>query len=149
MGLAPFGEPRYVELIKTYLIEIKQDGSFVLNMDYFDFAVGSTMTNKKFHRLFGADPRKSESDITQREMDLARSIQVVTEEIVLNIVNHLATLTDSKNLCLAGGVALNCVANGRILREGAFRQRLDSTCRRRCWWVFGCCPRCLASLLCW
>ena len=120
MGLAPFGEPRYVELIKTYLIEIKQDGSFVLNMDYFDFAVGSTMTNKKFHRLFGADPRKSESDITQREMDLARSIQVVTEEIVLNIVNHLATLTDSKNLCLAGGVALNCVANGRILREGAF-----------------------------
>jgi carbamoyltransferase len=89
-------------------------------MDYFDFAVGSTMTNKKFNRLFGAAPRQGESDITQREMDLARSIQVVTEEIVLNIVNHLATLTDSKNLCLAGGVALNCVANGRILREGAF-----------------------------
>jgi carbamoyltransferase len=120
MGLAPFGEPSYVALIKEHLIEVKQDGSFVLNMDYFDFAVGSTMTNKKFHRLFGADPRKSESEITQREMDLARSIQVVTEEIVLNIVNYLATLTDSKNLCLAGGVALNCVANGRILREGAF-----------------------------
>ncbi len=120
MGLAPFGEPTYVELIKEHLIEVKQDASFVLNMDYFDFAVGSTMTNKKFHDLFGAEPRQSESEITQREMDLARSIQVVTEEIVLNIVNHLATLTDSKNLCLAGGVALNCVANGRILREGAF-----------------------------
>ena len=120
MGLAPFGEPRYVALIKEYLIKVNTDGSFVLNMDYFEFAVGSTMTNKKFHRLFGAEPRQGESDITQREMDLARSIQVVTEEIVLNIVNHLATLTDSKNLCLAGGVALNCVANGRILREGAF-----------------------------
>jgi carbamoyltransferase len=120
MGLAPFGEPIYVALIKEHLIKVNPDGSFALNMDYFDFAVGSTMTNKKFHDLFGAEPRQSESEISQREMNLARSIQVVTEEIVLNIVNHLATLTESKNLCLAGGVALNCVANGRILREGAF-----------------------------
>lgn len=120
MGLAPFGEPKYVETILQHLIEVKEDGSFVLNMSYFDFAVGSTMTNSKFDQLFGAPPRTGESEISQKEMDLARSIQVVTEEIVLKIVQHLSTLTTSKNLCLAGGVALNCVANGRILRESAF-----------------------------
>ena len=120
MGLAPFGEPKYVDIIFKELIDVKDDGSFVLNMSYFDFAVGSTMTNNKFHQLFGAPPRAGESEISQKEMDLARSIQVVTEEIVLKIVRHLSTLTTSKNLCLAGGVALNCVANGRILREGPF-----------------------------
>jgi len=120
MGLAPFGEPKYVEQIFKHLIDVKADGSFVLDMSYFNFAVGSTMTNSKFHQLFGGKPRTGESKISQKEMDLARSIQVVTEEIVLKIVAHLATLTTSKNLCLAGGVALNCVANGRILRESAF-----------------------------
>ncbi|MCJ8318388.1 MAG: carbamoyltransferase [Colwellia sp.] len=120
MGLAPFGEPKYVNAIFEHLIDVKDDGSFVLDMSYFDFAVGSTMTNSKFHQLFGSAPRTGESEISQKEMDLARSIQVVTEEIVLKIVKHLSTLTTSKNLCLAGGVALNCVANGRILREGAF-----------------------------
>jgi len=120
MGLAPFGEPKYVDVIFKNLVDVKNDGSFVLDMSYFDFAVGSTMTNSKFHQLFGSTPRTEESDISQKEMDLARSIQVVTEEIVLKIVQHLSTLTTSKNLCLAGGVALNCVANGRILREGAF-----------------------------
>lgn len=120
MGLAPFGEPHYVDLIFKHLIDVKDDGSFVLDMSYFDFAVGDTMTNSKFHQLFNGKPRTGESEIAQKEMDLARSIQIVTEEIVLKIVNHLATLTSSKNLCLAGGVALNCVANGRILRESAF-----------------------------
>ncbi len=120
MGLAPFGEPKYVDTIFEHLIEVKADGSFVLDMSYFDFAIGSTMTNSKFHQLFAGQPRAGESEISQKEMDLARSIQVVTEEIVLKIVQHLSTLTTSKNLCLAGGVALNCVANGRILREGAF-----------------------------
>lgn len=120
MGLAPFGEPKYVDLIFKHLINVNDDGSFVLDMSYFDFAVGSTMTNSKFHQLFEGEPRTSESEISQKEMDLARSIQVVTEEIVLKIVQHLSTLTTSKNLCLAGGVALNCVANGRILREGPF-----------------------------
>ncbi|MGL1958057.1 MAG: carbamoyltransferase [Colwellia sp.] len=120
MGLAPFGEPKYVDLIFKHLVDVKEDGSFILDMSYFDFAVGSTMTNDKFHQLFGGKPRTGESDMAQKEMDLARSIQVVTEEIVLKIVHHLSTLTTSKNLCLAGGVALNCVANGRILREGPF-----------------------------
>ncbi len=120
MGLAPFGEPKYVDDIFKDLIDVKEDGSFVLDMSYFDFAVGSTMTNSKFHQLFDGEPRTGESDISQKEMDLARSIQVVTEEIVLKIVHYLSTLTTSRNLCLAGGVALNCVANGRILREGPF-----------------------------
>lgn len=120
MGLAPFGEPKYVDTIFKHLIDVKDDGSFVLDMSYFDFAVGSTMTNRKFHQLFDGEPRTGESEISQKEMDLARSIQVVTEEIVLKIVQYLSTLATSKNLCLAGGVALNCVANGRILREGPF-----------------------------
>ncbi|WP_111978075.1 carbamoyltransferase family protein [Algibacillus agarilyticus] len=120
MGLAPYGEPKYVDLILDHLIEVQADGSFALDMSYFNFATGLTMTSAKFHALFGGEPRDDKTEVSQKEMDLARSIQVVTEEIVLKIVNHLATLTPSKNLCLAGGVALNCVANGRILRESAF-----------------------------
>ncbi len=120
MGLAPYGEPKYVDTILQNLVLVKQDGSFALDMSYFNFATGLTMTNAKFDRLFGGPPRKSTEEVGQKEMDLARSIQVVTEEIVLKIVGHLATLTDSKQLCLAGGVALNCVANGRILRESPF-----------------------------
>ncbi len=120
MGLAPYGEPEYVDLIRQNLIHIKDDGSFSLDMDYFDFATGLTMTNSKFNNLFDGPPRQAESDVTQKEMNLARSIQVVTEDIILKIVKHLYNLNPGKNLCLAGGVALNCVANGRILREGPF-----------------------------
>ncbi len=120
MGLAPYGEPAYVEQIKSHLIDIKEDGSFRLNMDYFDFATGLTMTNSKFDKLFGGPPRKAEDQVTQREMDLARSVQVVTEEIILKIAQTAHKATGANNLCLAGGVALNCVANGRLLREGPF-----------------------------
>ncbi|HOW28604.1 MAG TPA: carbamoyltransferase N-terminal domain-containing protein, partial [Elusimicrobiota bacterium] len=120
MGLAPYGEPKYVDLIYSNLIDLKEDGSFHLNMDYFDYCVGLTMTNAKFHRLFGGPPRKPESPLSQREMDLARSIQDVTEEVMLRIARHVRKETGNKNLCLAGGVALNCVGNGRILREGLF-----------------------------
>ena len=120
MGLAPYGEPKYKDLILSELIDLKEDGSFKLNMDYFDYCVGLTMTNKKFDKLFGGPPRKAESKITQREMDLARSIQEVTEEVMLKIASHAYTITGQKNLCLSGGVALNCVGNGRILREGPF-----------------------------
>ena len=121
MGLAPYGEPKYVNTIFENLVTLHEDGSFDLNMDYFDFAVGSTMTNERFDKLFGG-PRHSESaEVSQKQMDLARSIQVVTEEIVLKIVKHLHTLVPSDNLCLAGGVALNCVANGRLLREGPYK----------------------------
>lgn len=121
MGLAPYGEPKYVDLIFDNLITVHDDGSFDLDMSYFDFAVGSTMTNKKFDRLFGGPVREESEQVEQKQMDLARSIQVVTEEIVLKIVNHLYTLCPSDNLCLAGGVALNCVANGRLLREGPYK----------------------------
>ncbi len=120
MGLAPFGKARFVDLIKDKLIDIKADGSFALDMSYFNFATGLTMTNNKFHQLFAAKPRATDTQVTQKEMDLARSIQVVTEEIILKIVDHLYKINPSKNLCLAGGVALNCVANGRIVREGPF-----------------------------
>lgn len=120
MGLAPYGEPRYVETIYEHLVDLKNDGSFRLNLDYFDYCTGLTMTNIRFSRLFGGPPRQSEAPITQREMDLAASIQQVTEEIMLRMVHHIHTETGMKNLCLAGGVALNCVANGRILREGPF-----------------------------
>lgn len=120
MGLAPYGEPVYVDIIKKHLIDIKDDGSFHLNMDYFNYATGLTMTNKKFDNLFNGPPRKSESEITQKEMDLARSIQVVTEEIILKLAHSVKKETGCDALCLAGGVALNCVANGRLLREGAF-----------------------------
>lgn len=116
MGLAPYGEPRYAETIKNHLIDIKEDGSFALNLDYFDFCTGLTMTNRRFDSLFGGPPRLPESPISQREMDLAASVQVVTEEIVIKLARHIASTTGQKNLCLAGGVALNCVANGKLLR---------------------------------
>lgn len=120
MGLAPYGEPKYVDVIYKNLIDVKEDGSLALNMDYFGYLDGLTMTNDKFGELFGGPARKAESEISQREMDIARSIQVVTEEIVLKMAKHLHAVTGEKNLCMAGGVALNCVANGRLLREGPF-----------------------------
>jgi carbamoyltransferase len=120
MGLAPYGDPVYADAIREHLIDIREDGSFHLNMDYFGYLDGLTMTNRKFETLFGGPPRKPESEISQREMDLARSIQVVTEEVVLKMARQAARLTGAKQLCLAGGVALNCVANGLILREGPF-----------------------------
>lgn len=120
MGLAPYGEPKYVDIIKKELIDIREDGSFRLNMKYFDYCAGMRMTHRRFDALFGGPPRKPEGKITQREMDLARSIQVVTEEIMLNIARHVHQETGMKHLALAGGVSLNCVANGRLLREGPF-----------------------------
>ncbi|RMF55744.1 MAG: hypothetical protein D6748_14825 [Calditrichaeota bacterium] len=120
MGLAPYGEPKYVDVILKELIDLKEDGSFRMNMKYFNYCAGLTMTNNHFARLFGGPPRKPESKITQREMDLARSIQVVTEEIMLRMARHVHKQTGMKYLTLAGGVALNCVGNGRILREGPF-----------------------------
>ena len=120
MGLAPYGQPRYVDLIRRELLDLKEDGSFRLNLSYFNYRVGLTMTNRRFDRLMGGPPRKPESRLTQRDMDLARSIQDVTEEIMLRMARHVRRQTGSRNLCLAGGVALNCVANGRILREGIF-----------------------------
>jgi len=120
MGLAPYGRPVYRDLILSELMDLKEDGSFRLNMNYFNYCAGLTMTNAKFNRLFGGPPRKSESEVTQREMDLARSVQDVTEEVMLRIAKHLHRETGQKNLCLAGGVALNCVGNGKILREGPF-----------------------------
>ena len=122
MGLAPYGEPRYADLIFDKLVELKDDGSFKLNMDYFNYLHGLTMTNGAFDRLFGGPPRRPESDVTQREMDLAASVQVVTEEIMLRMARHVHRETGAENLCLAGGVALNCVGNGRLLREGPFRR---------------------------
>ena len=120
MGLAPYGEPKYVETILDELIDLKDDGSFILNMKYFNFLSGLTMTSNAFNTLFGGPPRQPESQLTQREMDLARSIQDVTEMAMLRMANHVYKETGMKNLCLAGGVALNCVANGRILRESPF-----------------------------
>lgn len=120
MGLAPYGEPKYVDLIKNNLIDIKEDGSFKLNMDYFNYTVGLTMTSKKMDELFGRKPRKSESNLTQFEMDLARSLQEVTEEVMIKLAKAAQKLTGSKNLTLAGGVALNCVGNGKILQEKIF-----------------------------
>lgn len=120
MGLAPYGEPKYVDLIKEKLVDIKEDGSFRLNMDYFNYTTGLTMTNDKFNKLFGGLPREPESNLTQKEMDLAASIQVVTEEIMLKLAKHAQKITGLNNLCLAGGVALNCVANGKILAEKIF-----------------------------
>ncbi len=121
MGLAPYGEPVYVDLILDNLIDVKDDGTFRLDMSYFNYAVGLTMTNKKFDKLFGGPPRKSETAIAQKEMDIARSIQVVTEDIVLKLANTIHKELAVDNLCLAGGVALNCVSNGRLLREGPFK----------------------------
>ena len=120
MGLAPYGKPKYEKLIRDNLISVASDGSFQIDMSYFDFATGLTMTNKKFEKLFDGPPRKSETDITQREMDLAASIQKVTEDILVQIAKNIAKETGEKNLCLAGGVALNCVANGILLRKKIF-----------------------------
>jgi len=120
MGLAPYGVPRYADLIREKLITVAEDGSFQLDMSYFDYATGLRMTTKKFDDLFGGPPRTSETDLTQREMDLAASIQKVTEDILLLIAKGIAKETGKKNLCLAGGVALNCVANGILLREKIF-----------------------------
>lgn len=122
MGLAPYGEPKYAKLIKDNLIDIKEDGSFALNMSYFNYCTGLTMTNRKFDALFGGPPRKLESKLTQREMDLAASIQTVTEEVVIKLARDVAKSSGKKNLCLAGGVALNCVANGKLLRENIFER---------------------------
>jgi carbamoyltransferase len=122
MGLAPYGTPRYANLIKDYLIDIKDDGSFALNMSYFNFCTGLTMTSERFHQLFGGPPRQPESMLTQREMDLAASIQAVTEEVVIKLARGIAKESEERNLCLAGGVALNCVANGKLLREKIFDQ---------------------------
>ncbi len=121
MGLAPYGEPKYSRLIKDKLIDIKEDGTFRLNMEYFNFATGLTMTNDKFADLFGGPARETESEVTQREMDIARSIQDVTEDIVLKIAQAVHSELGTENICLAGGVALNCVANGRLLREGPYK----------------------------
>jgi carbamoyltransferase len=122
MGLAPYGEPRYVDVILDKLVDLKQDGTFRLDMRYFNYAAGLTMTNERFAALFGGPPRGPESPLTQREMDVARSVQVVTEEIVLRLARTVHQELDTDNLCLAGGVALNCVANGRLLREGPFKE---------------------------
>jgi carbamoyltransferase len=122
MGLAPYGEPRYVDTILRELVDLKEDGSFKLNMRYFNYLRGRTMTNGVFDGVFGGPPRKPESPLTQREMDLARSIQEVTEEIMLRMARQVHRETGLENLCLAGGVALNCVGNGRVLREGPFKR---------------------------
>jgi carbamoyltransferase len=121
MGLAPYGKPKYVKAIYDNLIDLKEDGTFRLKIDYFNYCTGLTMTNGKFDDLFGGPPRKPETMVTQRDMDLARSIQEVTEEVVLRLVRTLHRETGAENLCLAGGVALNCVANGRIFREGPYK----------------------------
>jgi carbamoyltransferase len=120
MGLAPYGQPKYAELILDKLLDLKEDGTFRLDMQYFNYCTGLTMTNSRFDEIFGGPPRKPESELTQREMDIAASIQIVTEEVVLRLANTLHEETGEKNLCLAGGVALNCVANGRLLREGPY-----------------------------
>ena len=120
MGLAPYGEPKYVDTIKDHLLEIRDDGSVKLNQDYFNYSQGLRMTNGAFDKLFGGPPRKPESHIGQREMDLARSIQVITEEVMLKMARYVHRETQMKHLCLAGGVALNCVANGRVLKEVPF-----------------------------
>lgn len=121
MGLAPYGEPKYVDLIFDRLIDVKEDGTFRLCMDYFNYPVGMTMTNKRFHALFGGPPRQPNAEITQREMDLASSIQVVIEEVVLRLARTIKRESGQDYLCLAGGVALNCVVNGRILHENLFK----------------------------
>ena len=122
MGLAPYGEPRYKDIILRELIDVKQDGSIRLDLSYFDFLGGLRMTNERFSKLFDGPPRRPEAPINQREMDIAASIQEITEEIILKMVNHVHKETNMKNLCLAGGVALNCVANGRVLRESPFEK---------------------------
>jgi carbamoyltransferase len=121
MGLSPYGRPKFAHLIFDELVDVKPDGSFRLNLDYFDYCTGWTMTNAKFDKLFGGPPRRPEEKLEQRHMDLAASIQSVTEEIIMRLTRTLAAETGERNLCLAGGVALNCVANGKVLREGRFQ----------------------------
>ncbi len=120
MGLAPYGEPKYAQAILDHLVDLKPDGSFRLDQSYFNYATGLTMTGERFHELFGGPPRKADERLVQRHMDLAASVQAVTEEIVLRLARGIAQETGERNLCLAGGVALNCVANGKLLREGIF-----------------------------
>ncbi len=120
MGLAPYGEPRYAQRIRDHLIDVREDGSFRLDMQYFNYCTGLTMTSERFHELFDGPPRQSDTRLTQRDMDLAASIQVVTEDVVSKLVRNVARETGERDLCLAGGVALNCVANGRLLRERTF-----------------------------
>ncbi|MCL5742550.1 MAG: hypothetical protein M1541_01290, partial [Acidobacteria bacterium] len=122
MGLAPYGEPKFAQCIYDHLIDLKMDGSFRLNLEYFNYCAGLTMTNGRFHALFEGDPRKSGDLLTQRHMDVAASIQTVLDEVVLRMTRSLAAQTKAPNLCLAGGVALNCVANGKVLRDGRFRR---------------------------
>ena len=122
MGLAPYGEPKYVDLILKELMDLKEDGSFTLNQKYFNYLSGLTMTSEAFHELFGGPPREPETNLTQKEMDLARSVQAVCEEVMLRMARSVHRETGLENLCLAGGVALNCVGNGRILREGPFKR---------------------------
>jgi carbamoyltransferase len=121
MGLAPYGEPKYAQQVFEHLIDVKPDGTFRLNLEYFNYCTGLTMTNGRFDELFGGSPRKPEARLTQREMDLAASIQAVTDEVVLRLTRSIAAETGLRSLCLAGGVALNCVANGKVLRDGRFR----------------------------
>ena len=121
MGLAPYGDAKYVDLILDNVLDLKKDGTFRLDMSYFNYATGLTMTSKKLHELFGGEPRKPETELTQKEMDIARSIQFVAEEIVLKLGNTIQKELEVDHLCLAGGVALNCVANGRLIREGPFK----------------------------
>jgi carbamoyltransferase len=122
MGLAPYGSPRYAKLILQHLIDVKPDGSFRLNLDYFDYCTGLRMTNARFHELLGGPPRRSDEPLTQRHMDLAASIQTVTEQVVLALTRSVAAESGVEDLCLAGGVALNCVANGKVLRDGRFKR---------------------------
>ena len=122
MGLAPYGVPRFVDKIKEHIIDVKEDGSFRLNLDYFDYCTGLRMTNDKFDEVFGGPARKPETPLSQREMDLAASVQVITEEVVIKLAKGIARETGERNLCLAGGVALNCVANGKLLREKVFEK---------------------------
>ncbi len=131
MGLAPYGQPRFVDRILSDLLDLKADGSFRLNLRYFDFIAGLRMTNEVFAQLFEDAPRKPETEITQRHKDIARSIQAVTEEVMLRMAHHAYEIVGTQNLCLAGGVALNCVANSGILCHGPFK-KLDSTGGRRC-----------------
>ena len=121
MGLAPYGEPKYVDLIYENILDLKKDGTFKLDMSFFNYCTGLTMTNSKFDKLFGGPPRQPETELSQREMDIAASIQVVTEEVILRLAKTIQEETGIENLCLAGGVALNCVANGKVLREGPFK----------------------------
>ena len=121
MGLAPYGEPRFADLIREHLIDVREDGSFRLDLRYFNYCQGLTMTNKRFDRLLGGPPRKTDGPLTQRDMDLAASIQLVTEQVMLKMAEHVHRETGMENLCLAGGVALNCVGNGRLLRESSFK----------------------------